>query len=115
MRWRRVRFHSEVNFFKPMGVPRRDLEEVTLKSDEVEAMRLLELEGKTQEECAKMMEISQPTFNRIINKARKKIADAIINGKVIVIEGNRGGSYNINKNRINEDDYDEEENNDYLY
>ncbi len=86
MRWRRVRFHTEVNSFKPIGIPRRDLEEVTLYNDEVEAMRLLELEEKTQDECAKLMEISQPTFNRIINRARKKIADAIINGKVINIE-----------------------------
>jgi len=63
------------------------LEEIILHVDEFEAVRLKDLEGLEQEECAKKMKISQPTFHRLILSARKKIADAIINGKAIKIEG----------------------------
>ena len=60
--------------------------------DEYEAVRLKDLEGLEQEDCAKKMNISQPTFHRLVLSARKKIADAIINGKAIRIEG---GNYRI--------------------
>ena len=63
------------------------LEEVILHVDEFEAVRLKDLGGFEQSECAKKMKISQPTFNRLIVSARKKIADAIVNGKAIKIEG----------------------------
>jgi predicted DNA-binding protein (UPF0251 family) len=84
---RRVRFNPDVTYFKPRGIPLADLVEVILPVDEYEAVRLKDLEGLEQEECAKKMRISQPTFNRLIREARKKIADAIINGKAIKIEG----------------------------
>jgi predicted DNA-binding protein (UPF0251 family) len=74
-------------YFKPVGVPIVDLEEVILSIDECEAIHLKDLDGKEQEECAQMMTISQPTFHRLILSARKKIADALINGKAIMIEG----------------------------
>ena len=60
--------------------------------DEYEAVRLKDLEGLEQEECARKMNVSQPTFHRLVLSARKKIADAIINGKAIRIEG---GNYKI--------------------
>jgi len=63
------------------------LEEIILQVDEFEAARLKDLEGLEQEECAKKMSISQPTFHRLVVSARKKLADAIINGKAIRIEG----------------------------
>ncbi|MBU4300260.1 MAG: DUF134 domain-containing protein [Nanoarchaeota archaeon] len=84
---RRVEFNPDVTYFKPQGIPLRELEEVILHVDEYEAVRLKELEGLEQEECAKKMNISQPTFHRLILSARKKIADAIVNGKAIKIEG----------------------------
>ena len=84
---RRVRFQPEVTYFKPRGIPLMELEEVILHVDEYEAVRLKDLEGLEQEECAKKMKISQPTFHRLITEARKKIADAIIKGKAIKIEG----------------------------
>lgn len=84
---RRVRFNPNVTYFKPRGIPLRELEEVILPVDEYEAVRLKDLEGLEQEECAKKMNISQPTFHRLVLSARKKIADAIINGKAIKIEG----------------------------
>ncbi len=64
-----------------------ELEESILTVDEFEAVRLKDLEGLEQEECAKKMNISQPTFHRLVLSARKKIADAIVNGKAIKIEG----------------------------
>jgi predicted DNA-binding protein (UPF0251 family) len=84
---RRVRFNPDVTYFKPRGVPLFKLEETILHVDEFEAVRLKDLEGLEQEECAKKMNISQPTFHRLVLSARKKIADAIVNGKAIKIEG----------------------------
>jgi predicted DNA-binding protein (UPF0251 family) len=63
------------------------LEEVVLTLDEFEAVRLKDLEGLDQEECAKKMNISQPTFHRLVTMARRKIADSIVNGKALKIEG----------------------------
>ena len=65
-------------------------EEVVLGFDEVEAMRLKDLLGFPQEEAAKLMGVSQPTFHRILKEARRKVADALVNQKVLRIEG---GSY----------------------
>lgn len=89
---RRVRFNPNITYFKPRGIPLKELEEVILPVDEYEAVRLKDLEGFEQEECAKKMNISQPTFHRLVLSARKKIADAVINGKAIKIEG---GNYKI--------------------
>lgn len=91
---RRVRFSPDVTYFKPRGVPMRNLQETVLGIEEFEAVRLKDLEGLEQEECARKMNISQPTFHRLITLARKKIADAIINGKAIKIEG---GSFRISR------------------
>jgi len=91
-RCRRVRFEPNTTYFKPAGIPVRELEEVILTVDEFEAIRLKDLEGLEQEEAAKKMNISQPTFFRLLDSARKKIADAIVNGKAIKIEG---GIYKI--------------------
>ena len=86
-RCRRVGFQPDVTYFKPAGIRMVELEEVILTVDEFEAVRLKDLEGLEQEECAKKMSISQPTFHRLVSSARKKIADAIVNGKAIKIEG----------------------------
>jgi predicted DNA-binding protein (UPF0251 family) len=71
-----------------------ELQESVLSVEEFESVRLKDLEGLEQEECAKRMNISQPTFNRLVRGARKKIADAIVNGKAIKIEG---GNYRIGR------------------
>jgi len=62
-------------------------EEMVLTVDEFEAVRLKDLEGLDQGVCAEKMEISQPTFHRLVISARKKIADALTHGKSIKIEG----------------------------
>jgi predicted DNA-binding protein (UPF0251 family)/predicted Fe-Mo cluster-binding NifX family protein len=73
--------------FKPAGVPARDLEEVTLGLDGAEAIRLADLEGLYQDAAAQRMGVSRQTFGRIIEAARRAVADAIINGKRLRIEG----------------------------
>jgi len=86
-RLRRVKCMPDVNYFKPAGIGMKDLEETILTIDEYEAVRLKDFEGIEQTKAAKKMQISQPTFNRLLTSARKKISDAIVNGKAIKIEG----------------------------
>jgi predicted DNA-binding protein (UPF0251 family) len=84
---RRIRCEPNVRYFKPRGVPLSYLENVNLAVDEFEAIRLKDLEGLEQTTAAKSMGVSQPTFHRVIESARKKVADALTNGKAIRIEG----------------------------
>jgi len=81
-----VCFNPGVTYFKPQGIPLRLLEEVVLMTDEVEALKLYEVDNLEQKEAADKMKISQPTFARILGSANKKVADAIIQGKAIRIE-----------------------------
>jgi len=87
VKWRRVDSIPAVRHFKPAGIPLYSLEEVNLTVEEVEAIRLKDLEDLEQEECAERMQISRPTFHRVLESARKKLADALLNGKAIRIEG----------------------------
>ncbi len=73
-------------YFKPRGIPLRDLEEIELTLDELEAIKLKDLMELSQEECASRMQISRPTFHRILRSARKKIATCIIHGKALKID-----------------------------
>ena len=84
---RRVENVPGTTYFKPAGIPMRLLEDVHLTVDEVEALRLKEIEELDQETGAERMGISRPTFQRILASARKKTADAVLNGKAIRIEG----------------------------
>ncbi len=74
-------------YFKPRGIPMADLEEVVLTIDEVEAIRLADFEGMYQEQAAEKMRISRQTFGRVIAVAHRKIAEAIVAGKALRIEG----------------------------
>lgn len=82
---RRIRFNPAVKYFKPQGIPFRQLEEVELSLEEMEAVRLKDLLGLGQVEAAEKMKTSQSTFQRILTLARQKIADGFINGKAIKI------------------------------
>ena len=84
---RHVQCHPDSAYFKPRAVPLAALEELVLTYDELEAMRLADLADLYQEEAAASMQISRQTFGNIIKSARKKIADALVNGKAIRIEG----------------------------
>ncbi|MFH1456558.1 MAG: DUF134 domain-containing protein [Patescibacteria group bacterium] len=82
---RRIKFNPHITYFKPQGIPMRSLEEIELTAEEVEALRLKNIEELEQIECAKKMNTSQSTFQRILTSAYKKISQAIIEGKAIKI------------------------------
>ncbi|NLO19364.1 MAG: DUF134 domain-containing protein [Ignavibacteria bacterium] len=83
--------------FKPLGSQMRFLKGVELSLDEYEAFRLADYEGLSHEEAAEEMEISRSTFTRLIEKSRKKIAELIVNGKYLTIDG---GNIHFRKNII---------------
>lgn len=83
---RRIMFRPEIKFFKPRGVPMRDLEIVNLTHEEVEALRLRHMQDLEQEEVAKKMNTSRPTVQRILSSGYKKLISAIVKGKAIAIE-----------------------------
>jgi uncharacterized protein len=68
-------------------VPLTDLKEVEITIDELETMRLFDIEKINQEKAAKKMHIHQSTFQRTLTRAREKITDALVNGKAIKIHG----------------------------
>jgi predicted DNA-binding protein (UPF0251 family) len=74
-------------WFKPAGVPLRELDEVVLTFDEIEALRLADAEGLYQEEVAEKMKVSRATIGRILASAHKKTAEALVQGKAIRVEG----------------------------
>ncbi|MFC1570605.1 DUF134 domain-containing protein [Candidatus Omnitrophota bacterium] len=84
---RRVKCEPGERCFKPRCKPLGELEGVSLSLDEFEAVRLADVKRLKQEEAAKKMKVSRPTFSRIINSAHEKIGDALVNIKVIRIEG----------------------------
>lgn len=74
-------------YFKPGGIPSSLLEETVITLDEFEALRLADYEGLYHEQAARMMNISRQTFGRIIISAREKVAEALVHGKALKIEG----------------------------
>jgi len=85
--WRRVGFIPQVTYFKPAGVSLAQSQEICLAIEEAEAIRCKDLEGLGHEECARRMNVSRTTFARVLNSARQKVADALLNGKAIKIGG----------------------------
>ncbi len=95
---RMVAYNPDISYFKPRGIPLIDLQEVQITIDEYEALRLSDLMNMSYEDAANKMKVSRATFGRIVQRARKTVADALINGKAINIQG---GSYRIiDKKRI---------------
>ena len=86
---RAVRHDPQVVYFKPAGVRLRLLEEVALGLDELEAMRLADLENLSHEDVGAMMNVSRATAGRILAEARRKVATALVNGWAIRLEGGR--------------------------
>ncbi len=92
MKWRRVCSLPLSSMFGPLD-SRADADNlVRMTVDEYEAIRLIDFEGFTQEECAKQMSVARTTVQRIYEVARKKLAAALVNGKVLLIEG---GTYHL--------------------
>lgn len=84
---RRIANLPGVVYFKPAGIPLRDLEERILSLDEFEALRLADHVGLDQTGAAKEMGISRQTFSRILGRARKTVAGCLTEGKAVRIEG----------------------------
>ena len=97
-KFRRICQQPAANYFKPRGIPLSILEHINLTLDEIEAVRLADLEGLYQEAAAQQMNISRQTFGRILESAHKKIADALINGKALSING---GNIELDNSEIN--------------
>lgn len=89
---RRICFMPGVTYFKPAGIPLRFLEENCISLEEAEAIRLRDMEHLQQVECATKMNVSRPTFQRVLNSARRKVADSLLTGKALRIEG---GNYEL--------------------
>jgi predicted DNA-binding protein (UPF0251 family) len=90
-----IRQNPKISQFSPRGRPGRP-DEVELSLDEFEAIRLADYQGLSQKQAAKSMNISQQTFSRILEKARKVIANGIVRGAAIKIQG---GQYQIDSSK----------------
>ena len=84
---RRLWHEPQPAIFKPVGVPLRRLTQVTLLHEELEALRLADLEGRYQAESAEQLGVSRSTFQRIVVDARRKVAQALVDGAALRIEG----------------------------
>ncbi|MBK1665344.1 hypothetical protein CKO38_09340 [Rhodospirillum rubrum] len=84
---RTVRTDLAVHFYKPQGIPLRDLQSVTLSLDGLEALRLADVEGLEHAAGADSMDISRPTFSRLLTEARTTVATALVEGWAIHIDG----------------------------
>jgi predicted DNA-binding protein (UPF0251 family) len=97
---RLVTIDPQINYFKPRGVPMVDLEQVQLTLDELEAMRLADFLGLSHEAAGKQMGVSRATFGRIVEQARRTVADALIHGKAINVEGGNYERVDPSVNRV---------------
>jgi predicted DNA-binding protein (UPF0251 family) len=86
-RCRRISSTPGSRYFKPKGIPLSAIEEVALSFDEYEAIRLADLNGLYQEQAAELMGVSRQTFGRIIESAHQKVAEALVKGRALKIEG----------------------------
>ena len=84
---RRVSTTPPSTYFKPRGVPVSELEETVLSVDELEALRLADLQGLYHEDAAGQMNVSRATFGRIVEAARRKVAEVLVGGRALKIEG----------------------------
>ena len=83
----RIFFNPSTTYFKPAGISIAHLQEIILTKEELEVVRLIDYESKSQTKVAKEMKVSQPTLSRLLTSARKKIAEALVEGKAIKIQG----------------------------
>ncbi len=93
VKWRKIENMPGTSFFFPSAEGSADVPQNVLLIEEYEAVRLKDLEGLEQEECAEKMQVSRPTFQRILLSAREKIADSLVHGKAIRVAG---GNYTVN-------------------
>ena len=92
VKWRKVCALPESDRFGPLGSDKNSDLHLNMRIDEYETIRLIDLEGYTQEECAEKMNVARTTVQGIYNDARKKLAESLVNGKVLWIGG---GEYKL--------------------
>jgi uncharacterized protein len=86
-----------ITLFKPAGVPARELDRLKLAVDELEAIRLVDLEGLSHERAAEALGVSRQTVGRVLERGRAKVADALVGGKAIEISG---GQYRVEPQQL---------------
>ena len=91
-KWRRVCCLPESNLYGPLNATNINRENVVMTVEEYETIRLIDLDGMTQEECAERMNVARTTVQKIYNDARFKMAELLVNGCVLKIEG---GDYRL--------------------
>jgi predicted DNA-binding protein (UPF0251 family) len=84
---RRLLREPQPAIYKPVGVPLRSLDSTVLLHEELESLRLADLEGHYQAESAEQMGVSRSTFQRIVTEARRKVAQALVDGTALHIQG----------------------------
>lgn len=92
-----IQREPEVTYFKPRGIPLVYLEEMTLTMEEFEALHLHDVRDLKEALACKKMKVSRTTFHRILVLAQKKVAEALVYGKAIRIEG---GNYKLLKGKV---------------
>ncbi|MDD6920417.1 MAG: DUF134 domain-containing protein [Eubacteriales bacterium] len=92
IKWRKVCCMPETSKFGPLNLKECDKSHVSMTVDEYETIRLIDFEGFNQEECAKQMSVARSTVQGIYIEARRKIAESLVKGKVLLIEG---GEYHL--------------------
>lgn len=92
VKWKKVCCLPETDLFGPLNAQNTGEGIITMSVEENETIRLIDLEGLLQEECAESMHVARTTVQKIYNDARKKLADALVNGNVLKIEG---GNYKL--------------------
>ena len=95
-KWRKVCCLPDSNRFGPLDAPADPESHITMTVDEYETIRLIDKEGLTQEECAGLMGVARTTVTGIYSEARKKVAESLVNGKILRIEG---GEYKLCEGR----------------
>ncbi len=76
---------AKFSLFKPNGVPASELVKIKIEADEFEAIRLVDIDGLSQQDAAQKMQVSRQTFANILKKSRLKISTALINGNALVL------------------------------
>jgi predicted DNA-binding protein (UPF0251 family)/predicted Fe-Mo cluster-binding NifX family protein len=84
----------DVTYYKPRGIPLRQLKEVALTVEGFEALRLADYEGMDQKQAAQQMQVSRATFGRIVSQARRTVAEALVHGMALRIQG---GNYDLGR------------------
>ena len=92
-KWRNVCALPQITKFGPLGAPLDETPSIIMTVDEYETIRLIDHEGLTQEMCARQMNVARTTVQGIYESARRKLAESLVEGKLLFIEG---GEYHLN-------------------